>query len=202
MEEIAGSFTMSIFAAIDSMPSSSPASWRCHARGFTLIELIFAVAILAILLSLGAPSMRNLVLDQRVKTVASDVHATLIYARSEAIKRNQFVAVCSMNSDGSGCENSTDWARGWIVYLDADGNGFPGAVSDVLKRQDALTDIALTGTGSNITYQGDGRLRAAATTFVASYPGNNDITARCVRLDLGGRPNIQIDTDKTTAGCQ
>jgi type IV fimbrial biogenesis protein FimT len=183
--------------------SKSPSTaLPCRVHGFTLLELIFAVAILAILLSLAAPSMRNLVLDQRVKTVASDVHATLIYARSEAIKRNQFVAVCSKNADGSGCENSTDWARGWIVYLDTDGNGFPGAVSDILRSQDALTDIAVSGTGTNITYQGDGRLRAAATTFVANYPGNDAVTVRCVRLDLSGRPNVQVDTNKSVDGCQ
>ncbi|MGQ0750845.1 MAG: GspH/FimT family pseudopilin [Betaproteobacteria bacterium] len=175
----------------------------CRSHGFTLIEVLFAIVILGVLLSLAAPSMRNLVLDQRVKTVVSDMHATLIFARSEAIKRNQYVAVCAMNNDGSGCQNSTDWARGWIVYLDADGNGIPGAVSDILKRQDALHDVTLTGTGTNITYQKDGRLRAAATTFVTSYAGNNDITARCVRMDISGRPNIQVDTNKNSAdGCQ
>jgi type IV fimbrial biogenesis protein FimT len=175
----------------------------CRSHGFTLIEVLFTVAILAVLLSLAAPSMRNVVLDQRVKTVASDVHATLIFARSEAIKRNVYVAVCAMTDSGTGCQNSTDWARGWIVYLDADGNGFPGAVSDILKRQDALHDVTLTGTGTNITYQGDGRLRAAATTFVTSYAGNNDVIARCVRLDVSGRPNIQVDTNKNSSdGCQ
>lgn len=184
-------------------PLTGPATRRGHLRGFTLIEVLFTLVILAVLLSLAAPSMRNVVLDQRVKTVASDIHATLIFARSEAIKRNQYVAVCSMTNDGSGCQNSTDWARGWIVYLDADGNGFPGAVSDVLRRQDALHDVTLTGTGTNITYQRDGRLRAAATTFVASYAGNNDVTARCVRMDVSGRPNIQVDTDKNSSnGCQ
>src|SRR5688572_2471898 len=94
--------------------SESPRPSLCRAHGFTLIELLFVMVILAVLLSLAAPSMRNLVLDQRVKTVTSDIHAALIYARSEAIKRNQYVAVCSMNDDGSGCQNSTDWARGWI----------------------------------------------------------------------------------------
>lgn len=161
------------------------------------------MVILVVLLGLAAPSMRNLVLDQRVKTVTGDVQAALIFARSEAIKRNQFVALCAKNDDGSGCQNSTDWARGWIVYLDTDGNGFPGAVSDILRSQDALTDISLSGTGSNITYQGDGRLRATPTTFVASYPGNDAVTVRCVRLDINGRPNIQVDTNKnSTDGCQ
>ena len=185
---------MPAFVLIDSMPSSSPASRPCRAQGFTLIEMIFTVVILAILISLAAPSFSDLVRDQRVKTAVGDVHATLIFARSEAIKRNQFVAVCAKNDDGSGCQNSTDWARGWIVYLDADGNGFPGAVSDILRSQDALADITLTGTGTNVTYQGDGRLRPPAVplpdpAFVASYP---TITARCVRLDLSGRPNVQV----------
>jgi type IV fimbrial biogenesis protein FimT len=170
-------------------------------RGFTLIELIFTVVILAVLLGLAAPAMRDLVLDQRVKTAAGDVHAALMYARSEAIKRNQFVALCAKNDTSDGCQNSTDWARGWIVYLDGDGNGFPTLAGDILRKQDALSDITVTGTGSNVTYQGNGRLRASPTTFVLSTD-NSAITMRCVRLDVSGRPNIQVDTDKNTAGCQ
>ena len=175
---------------------------RHRAAGFTIIELMVTVVVLGVLIALGVPSMRDLVLDQRVKTVVGDLHATLIFARSEAIKRNVFVAVCSQNDSGTGCQNSTDWARGWIVYLDADGNGFPGAASDILKAQDAFHNISLTGTGTNVTYQGDGRLRAAPTTFVAGASDNDAITVRCVRLDLGGRPNIQVDTNKAVAGCQ
>jgi type IV fimbrial biogenesis protein FimT len=122
---------------------------------------MFVIVVLAVMLSLAAPSFSNLIRDQRVKTIVGDIHSTLIYARSEAIKRNQFVAVCAKTDDGFGCQNSTDWARGWIVYLDTDGNGFPGAVSDILKRQDTITGLAISGTGTNITYPGDGRLRAA-----------------------------------------
>jgi type IV fimbrial biogenesis protein FimT len=170
--------------------------------GFTIIELMITLVILVILLALAAPSMGNLVKDQRVKTVVGDVYAALVFARSEAIKRNTYVGVCAMTNDGWGCQNSTDWARGWIVYLDADGNGYPGAVADILKRQDTLTDITLTGTGGNVSYQGDGRLRVAPAPFVASISGNNSVTARCVQLDLAGRPNVKVDTDGNPAnGC-
>lgn len=171
-------------------------------QGFTLIELLFTAVILVVLLSLGAPMLRNLVLDQRVKTAASDLHAALIFARSEAIKRNGAVALCAKTSSSTGCQNSTDWALGWIVYIDSDGDGYPNAAGDFLRRQDAFNDISITGTGSNLAFQGDGRLRTTPTTFVVSYTGNSDVTARCVRLDLSGRPNIQVDTNKTVAGCQ
>lgn len=176
---------------------------RNVSRGFTLIELIFVVVILAVLLSLGAPAMSELVRDQRVKTAVGDLHSSMIYARSEAIKRNAIVAMCAKTDDGFGCQNSPDWSRGWIVYLDTDGNGFPGAVSDILKRQDTFTGLSMTGTGTNVSYQGDGRLRAAPPQFVVSAAESTAITARCVNIDLSGRPNIKIDTNKDpTDGCQ
>jgi type IV fimbrial biogenesis protein FimT len=178
------------------------------ANGFTLIELMFVLVVLAVLLSLAAPSMSALVRDQRVKTVVGDVHATLLFARSEAIKRNSIVAVCASNQNdpafSNSCLNSTDWSQGWIVFLDADGNGFPGAVSDVLRRQQPIEGLAVSGTGSNVSYQGDGRLRANPPQFVVSSAINpTATTARCVNIDLSGRPNIRVDTNKNPAdGCQ
>lgn len=180
-----------------------PSGRHGREHGFTLIELMFTVVILAVLLSLGAPMLRTLVLDQRVKTAASDLHSALIYARSEAIKRNQFVGLCSKNDSSSGCQNSADWARGWIVYEDGNGDGFPTLASDLLRRQDSMVDISISGTASNVSYQGDGRLRATPTTFVISYPSDARVTARCVRLDVSGRPNVQVDTNKDPSdGCQ
>jgi len=149
--------------------------------GFTLIELMFTVVILAVLLSLGAPMLRNLVLDQRIKTVASDIHGSLIYARSEALKRNADISVVAA---GAG------WVAGWEVRLGA----------TVLKRQDALSDMTITATDQNgntvttLTYRGDGRLGSTATFLIRT--SETAVTARCVRLDVSGRPNVQIDTNK------
>ena len=92
-----------------------------RARGFTIIELMIVITILAIFIMLAAPSMGNLVRDQRIKTATGDVYATLAFARSEALKRNTNVAVIPA---------SGDWAGGWRIEKTDD--------STVLKNQDAL----------------------------------------------------------------
>ena len=170
------------------------------ALGFTLIELMITLAIFAVLSAIAVPQFTSMINNQRVKVAVGDLHASLTFARSEAIKRSAFVGVCAKTDDSSGCQNSSDWARGWIVFLDADGNGLPGAVSDILKRQEAIPTVTLTGTNSNVSYTRDGRLRATVATFVANTSASN---ARCVSLDLGGRPSIKADTDQNVLnGCQ
>lgn len=153
-------------------------------RGFTLIELMISIAILAILVSVAAPSMSSLVRDQRVKTATFDVYASLAYARSEAIKRNANVDIT----------HGADWGGGWQVQS----GGAP------LKNQDALSGISINGPAGAVTYQRDGRIRGtAAPLFVVKAAGDDTITARCVRVDLSGRPNIKVDTNKNPSdGCQ
>jgi hypothetical protein len=61
----------------------------------------------------------------------------------------------------------------------------------------------LTGPGGNVSYQKDGRLRGTVSAYVASSAGSTAVAARCVSLDLSGRPNIKTDTDHNPAnGCQ
>lgn len=177
---------------------------RIHARvaGFTLTEMMITLTVLGILSAAALPSMTNFVRDQRVKAASSDVFASLVYARSEAVKRNQRVVLCA-SADGTGCANSSDWAQGWVVFVDPDGDGFVGAVADILKKQGAIPSVTVTGTATNATYLGDGRLSAAVATYVLKSPDSASVTARCVRLDPSGRPNIQVDTNNNSAdGCQ
>ena len=74
------------------------------ARGFTLVEVIMAITILAILLVIAVPSMTALVRDQRVKAATFDVFSAFAFARSEAIKRNANVVITP---------NAIDWGSGW-----------------------------------------------------------------------------------------
>lgn len=68
------------------------------ASGFTLIELLVTLAVAAILLAIGVPGLRNILLTNRLATTANEVVAALNLARSEAIKRNARV---DFNADGS-----------------------------------------------------------------------------------------------------
>lgn len=167
--------------------SRQPALRTAAQGGFTLIELMFSIVILVILIALAAPSLRDIVRDQRVKTATFDVYASLVFARSEAIKRNAPVAIC--------IAAGTDWAGGWTVKT-------TDCTTAALKTQDAVNALNITGPASPLVYQGDGRL-SAAPTFVVKSAESNSITARCVRTNLSGRPNVKVDTDKDPSnGCQ
>lgn len=162
--------------------------WRAgNARGFTAIEMMVTVVLLAILIALAAPSMRDLVRDQRVKTATFDLYASLAFARSEAIKRNADVHLC--------IAAGTDWSAGWTVRIGPD-----DCSGTALKTQDPLEGVSITGQPeSPVTYRGDGRLNAIQT-FVLQSSQSATTTARCVQVDPSGRPNIRVVT--ASDGCQ
>lgn len=144
---------------------------RTRASGFTMVELLVVMVIMAILLAVASPSVERMIRVQRVKTASFDVFSSLSLARSEAIKRNVSVTLTPTGGD---------WAKGWTI---ADAN------ANVVRQQQALGNgVSLTGP-ANLTYTGSGRLSAVlATPFVLT--GTNVPTAqqRCVKVDLSGRP--------------
>lgn len=181
---------MRLLTMTSSVKNPRPGAGGRGVRGFTIIELMVTMVVLAVILSLAAPSFSEIVRDQRVKTATFDVYASLVFARSEAIKRNTNVNVC--------IASGTDWASGWTVKL-----GAADCSGTALKTQDTLNGINVTGPASPVTYQGDGRLSTAAPIFALKAADSTTVTARCVRLDLSGRPNVKVDTDKDAAnGCQ
>ena len=140
-------------------------------RGFTVVELVIAMSILAIIVSLAAPSLSSVIVVQQVKAAAQDVYASLSVARSEALTRNTNVTVAPV---------AGDWAKGWTV-TDAGGT--------VLRRQDGYPKIALSGP-AQIVFNGDGRPDTTATPFAATAYGVDSSNYRCVRLRLNGRSSI------------
>lgn len=65
--------------------STSPFAWT--RRGFTLVELLIVIAVSAVILVLAAPSMRDLIVMQRLKSTTAELVTDLQFARSEAVAR-------------------------------------------------------------------------------------------------------------------
>ena len=158
-----------------------------RARGFTLIEVLMVVAILAVLASITAPAMRDFIDAQVIKNPASDLYSSLVLARSEAIKRNAAVDIEPA---------AADWAQGWQVRPQVGGG--PEPMRDQQAYQGVTIAASLVG---KITYGGNGRLATSAANFRVMAPGNTRIKMRCVSIDASGRPNVRVDTNTDQAAC-
>lgn len=105
---------------------------RRRSRGFTLLEVMVVVAIMAVLASLAAPSFTPLIERWRVRQAAEELQSTLYYARSEAIKRGGDVAIVA---------TSGDWKNGWQVTQ--------GSGTTVLQEAAAPSKVSITLAGDD-----------------------------------------------------
>ena len=145
-------------------------------RGFTIIELMVVVTVLAILATLAVPSMRDMLIATQVRAAASDLFSSVILARSEAIKRAASVSVVPA---------SGDWANGWSVVAGA----------TVLDSRDAATNVTITpNTSGSITYRLDGRVSTNVRSLTLSTTAaSSPISPRCVVIDASGRASIKTN---------
>ncbi|MDQ1362692.1 MAG: type fimbrial biosis protein FimT, partial [Pseudomonadota bacterium] len=94
-------------------------------NGFTLTELMITVAIAAILLAIGVPSMREFIQNGRITAVTNELVSALMVARSEAIRKNTTTCVCptaNANVVTPVCAANGNWETGWIAFSDFNGD--------------------------------------------------------------------------------
>ena len=95
-------------------------------RGFTLIELMVTLSVLAIILGIAVPSFQGMVLRNRLTSETNNLVSALAIARSEAIKRGRVVTICkTANPDAAmpACAAGANWGNGWIAFTDGDTRG-------------------------------------------------------------------------------
>lgn len=122
-------------------------------RGFTLLELMIAVAVAAILVTVAAPGMSDLIRRQQASSGINELVYSMRLARSEAVTRKRSVGVCV--GDGDQCLDSNDWHRGWLVFVDIDDDGDCGSIVDgscsdggrVLHRGGVAGGFEISATG-------------------------------------------------------
>jgi len=141
--------------------------------GFTLVELMVTLSVLAILAAVALPSFQDTIRLNRVSTENNELIAALNLARTEAIKTRSFAELCA-SADGTAC--GVDWSQGWMVWSDINRNGALDAGTEVVRfeRADpqvtAVANIAGIDAGTSaVRYNGRGQpVLPAGTVFPAN----------------------------------
>lgn len=92
---------------------------KAFGKGFTMLELMMALAVSAILTALAVPSLAQFANEQRLAATMAQLTSDLNFARTEAIKRNARVLVCARTAGTNTCSTQPDWQNGWAVCYDA-----------------------------------------------------------------------------------
>jgi type II secretion system protein H len=176
-------------------------------HGFTLLELMIVLLIVAIMTTIALPPMTEFVADQRVRTTASDMVSEIAFARAKAVETGRRVIMQRLVNTG--------WHQGWRTYADVNSNGTYEAGTDLeLKQFNGFGTGAASASGRlyicsnsadfaiNIIFRADGRVvrSATATTandgiYVIDPMGDTEVCnnkVRAVLFDLNGRVNSRL----------
>ncbi|MCG9711316.1 GspH/FimT family pseudopilin [Shewanella insulae] len=156
-------------------------------KGFTLVELMVTIAVAAILLTIGVPSLTSMYEQIRVNTNVEKIHDLFAFARNQAISYGATVNVCSF-ATATSCGTSTDWSNGIRVYItDATNTDHELRAIDSFNDQDKIkaSSISMTfsadglSSGGTVIYcpngkAGDSQSVLLSTSGIVSYGTNGN----------------------------
>ena len=151
-----------------------------EAKGFTLIELMVTVALVAILMAVAVSSMTTFQRNAQLTSFSNTLLSAINAARGEAMKRGKSAMVVPV--DGS------NWSSGWVVFVDLDRSQAFIETSDftILKREAPPSYLEITATGTAaasppyIMFDASGY----AKTKAGGFPGNQSFNIK--RNDASG----------------
>lgn len=137
-------------------------------RGFTLVEAVTVLAIMAILAGVSTSSFVWLNQATQIRGAAFDLVADLDFARSEAVKRNGDVVIAPVGGA---------WANGWAIT----------SGGTVLRQHAALTgQIDFASAPGTLTFDGAGRASLVTVGNFQICPPSGSVSGRNVRIDASG----------------
>ena len=171
--------------------------------GFSLIELMVTVAVLAILVAIATPSFTAIINNNRLTSNANELVASLQLARSDAVARNTTVRLCrSVDSATCVAATSATWA-GWITVIEA--TGVVLRVNTVKAPIQVSASPAISGNVDRVVFRPDGKARDAAGTLLLAQmavcipTGTPAENQRLVSVRSGSR--VSIDPANGAGAC-
>lgn len=159
--------------------------------GFTLVELIVVMLLIAILTGLALPSFTATITRNRIAAQTNEVMAAINYARSLAIQFNAQAGVCAANDGQTACGG--DWANGILVWVDADRSG--GFTAGEVRRAARLDQADLLAGGLEVIFNNRGQrvtppAGAFELTLRPGYCESGDEYQRRIQVSLSGVSSV------------
>lgn len=164
-------------------------------RGMTLVELMVALAIAAILATIGFPSMSTFIQNNRLLSQTNALLGSLNQARSHAVARGRAVTVCG-SAGGADCDGS--WSTGWMTFVDEDGDGVRDAEEERLAFVSSVPDgvnIRLVGDVVTLRFTREGSVAEERRHTFAICDGRGSGSARGVVVFPTGGTRAATDGD-------
>lgn len=152
-------------------------------RGFTILELMVTLAVLAVLMAIAVPAFRGTMRRAQIGNTVNTLVGDLQYARSEAAMRRQFVSVCR-SVDGKVCAtDASNYDVGYLIYAyDASAAGenqlYDATKHTLLRTTPVETEVSIQATDANVLTFGqaglpkaNGSRTAMQFVFCARKPG-------------------------------
>ena len=171
-------------------------------QGWTLVESMVVVAIVAVMVAWGLPSFQAVVQQTRLSAATHDFMTSIALARSEAIKRNARIVMCVAVSD-TVCATPGHWNQGWLLFEDVNNDGLLDPAERLIHYQAALHNQLLIKGNSQvsryISYRGNGRSYLLSGAFQAGtlnicHRASAPVEGRSVIINSVGRPRVQVWT--------
>ena len=155
--------------------------------GLTLLEMLVAVAVLAIILTTVAPGIQNIIIKNRITADLNNLSAVAQRARFTAVDEQTSVTLYTA------CTNN--WKNAKMVFVDANGNGSRDNSEALIIASDPLnTANAVYGITGSLVFDEQGGINRAATITLCPSDNNADY-ASALLLSLYGRISVAVDSN-------
>ncbi|MCO7233781.1 MULTISPECIES: GspH/FimT family pseudopilin [unclassified Cobetia] len=160
--------------------------WGRAMHGFTLVELMVTIAVLAIISTVAVPAWQGFITRQEVASTTETLTTALNYARSTAVTRGRQVSVCPLSGDGSRCEDTTAWNNGWAVVLGSPADAMSNFNSDkveVLREHAGSASVQIAS--KNISFDSQGAVNSTTRLLICGHAASQ--AHRQLGLSIIGR---------------
>lgn len=168
--------------------------------GFTILELLFSLVLLAVAIGLAAPSLQQLSANNQLVAANNSIVTGLNLARSAAITTGDDVTICP-STNGTSCADD-EWESGWIIFQDADGDGDADA-DEIVRTVSIESAISNTGFGDEIVFQSDGTTSMGSNATITScyeHSGYNESCMNVVVNQFGSIESTKQETESDSEG--